>query len=426
MDYKTLHWESIAFIRQYLAQRLLDLDLPQQTNILRAWSTLVQWKNGQKLDENARQAVSLTKLPGWFSEFLSRHAIIKNETLRAVLVYPDTFFEGIGLLISLAESIGELSHIMLSEATPPLEGVWVRVVFTPASGKPYESRQEVLQRLPASDPKTRVVATEFHAAEDFFEINHSRLGLQHNTRTGHQAFAVMLPLAGVQTDKPKIEPPKVIEAERSKTEAAKGSNEKPIDRIYKLLMSEKTNITLPTETPPREQIERAEDALAVIYQLLEDKATENRVEEIRNVLKTETLNLEALRETTTAGDTQPTKAVSLLVKVYDTLLKEPILTSPKAESDGVTTITPEPEAATLDAKTEVEAAKSSDATAALPASESNGEAKAIEDSAAILKIVDEALETKATPETQGVVQESATDMAAVREKEANGTTPKEA
>lgn len=405
MDYKTLHWESIAFIRQYLAQRLLDLDLPQQTNILRAWSTLIQWKNGQTLDDHARQAVSLTKLPGWFNDFLSRHAIIKNETLRSVLVYPDTFFEGITLLISLAESIGELSHIMLSEAVSPLEGVWVRVVFTPASGKPYDSRQEVLQRLPTSDPKTRVIATEFNAAEDFFEINHSRLGLQHNTRTGHQAFAVMLPLAGVQTEKHKIEPPKVVEAE------------KPLDRIYKLLMTEKPHITLPTETPTREKIEKAEDALAVIYQLLEDKTAENRVEEIRSVLKTESLNLEALRQTATAGDTQPTKAVSLLVKIYDTLLKEPTLASSKTSADGVTTIATEAEAATSQTKPETEATQ---------ASEPHSEAKAAEDHATILKIVDEALETKAAPQTEQVIQESATDTAAVREKEANGTTPKEA
>lgn len=414
MDYKTLHWESIAFIRQYLAQRLLDLDLPQQTNILRAWSTLIQWKNGQTLDEHARQAVSLTKLPGWFNDFLSRHAIIKNETLRAVLVYPDTFFEGITLLISLAESIGELSHIMLSEATPPLEGVWVRVVFTPASGKPYDSRQEVLQRLPTSDPKTRVIATEFHAAEDFFEINHSRLGLQHNTRTGHQAFAVMLPLVSLQTEKPKIEPPKVVEVE------------KPLDRVYKLLMTEKPHITLPTETPTREKIEKAEDALAVIYQLLEDKTAENRVEEIRSVLKTETLNLEALRQTTTAGDTQPTKAVFLLVKIYDTLLKDSTLASPKAESDGATTITVETETATPDAKTKSEATESPDAHEATQASEPDSEAKAAEDHATILKIVDEALETKAAPQTEQLAQESTTDVAAVREKEANGTTPKEA
>lgn len=395
MDYKKIHWESIAFIRQYLAHRLLDLDLAQQTNILRAWSSLIQWKNGQKMDSYSRQAINLTKLPGWFNEFLSRHAIIKNETLRSVLAYPDTFYEGICLLVSLAESIGELSHIMLSEAAAPLEGVWIRVVFTPTSGKPYENRQEVLQRLDPNDPKTRIIATEFHAAEDFFEMNHSRLGLQHNTRTGHQSFAVMLPLAEALTEKSKVETPKTREIE------------KPLEPIYQLLIGEKANLALPTETPNREKIEKAEDALAVIYQLLEDKTAENRVEQIRAVLKNDTLNLDELRQMMTQTDTQPTRAVSLLVKIYDTLLKEPTVAAPKIEVAVVQTATPHPLATPTPTPSVAVEAKS--------------EAVTIPSSVEVEPVV---ATTSSNGEQQ--LQESTADTNATREKDTNGNSPKEA
>jgi hypothetical protein len=219
MDYQNLNWETLNLARNHLYQRLTDplsqainsVDLSQDTgqvqrtqnltdahrqlsmlyNLVKAWEALIRWKTEKQTEEF--QTINPDEFPDWFLEYLSRRAIIKLEHAHLIRVCPEAFYEGVVLLVNIAEKIGELSHIMFNDAAAPRTGVWLRIVFMPRASPAYQSKQAILDLFDKNDPLATTIAFQFATASDLFELNETRFSLQNNTRTGHQAFAVLLP-----------------------------------------------------------------------------------------------------------------------------------------------------------------------------------------------------------------------------------------
>lgn len=224
MDYKTLKWDTLEFVKDYLFRRLADpltkaissveqtknagekeqaqislnmieaqRDLAVSQCLIKAWSTLIEWKNGAAIPEENRQTLAPQQLPSWLLDYLAQRAVIKFEQTHYLYVHPEVFYESVMLLVAVTEKIGKLSHIMLNDAAPPRAGVWLRVVFEAPKDSAYPSKLAVLDRVDTKKPEHRHMPLEFAVVEDLFEYNNCRISLQNNTRTGHQAFAVLLP-----------------------------------------------------------------------------------------------------------------------------------------------------------------------------------------------------------------------------------------
>lgn len=225
IEYENLNWKNIEIIKRHVFPRLMKplqqamdsiayaqsieenggnmaetladayrhLDITMTVN--KAWDLLIQWKIDGKITDGDTQNIAPDQLPDWFLDFLSQKAIIKLEHTDTIHVYPHAFYEGVILLVNIAATVGELSHIMFNDAADPREGVWIRIVFKPPKDKPYRSKVAIIDQLDKKDPITKDIALQFVVASDLFGLNDTRFSLQNNTRTGHQAFAVLLPIA---------------------------------------------------------------------------------------------------------------------------------------------------------------------------------------------------------------------------------------
>lgn len=238
MDYKNLHWESIAFLKEHLYQRLTSplnkalsyLELTEsktgnpanaryttdaQRNLeilmtlIKSWSILVEWKYKGSIAEAEFQALEPTKFPDWLLDELREQAILRFEHSRTLKVQHETFCEGMILLVTVAKALGEISHIMSNDAEDPQTGVWMRVVFKPYKSDGFQSRSAIVEHLSFNDPLMQQLAIQFAVADDLFALNNARFSLQKNTRTGHQAFAMLVAVtADSQNTAPKFpEPP---------------------------------------------------------------------------------------------------------------------------------------------------------------------------------------------------------------------------
>lgn len=184
--------ESGGNMAETLAEAYRHLDITMTVN--KAWDLLIQWKIEGKITDGEMQNIAPSQMPDWFLDFLGQKAIVKLEHTDTIRVYPHAFYEGVILLVNIAETVGELSHIMFNDAAEPREGVWIRIVFKPPKDKPYRSKVAIIDQLDKKDPITKDVALQFVVASDLFGLNDTRFSLQNNTRTGHQAFAVLLPV----------------------------------------------------------------------------------------------------------------------------------------------------------------------------------------------------------------------------------------
>jgi hypothetical protein len=227
-DYKALNWESIDFVSEYMYQGLIEplntaIDqlesiknpsaelqehikqntdevhrhLARMRSQISAWKVLAQWKKASELEDDDYQLLTREQFPNWFYDHLSQMAVVKFEQTRYLKVHPDAFYQATLRLVNVARSVGKLSHIMLNDAAPPRVGIWLRIVFEPPDEVPYPSKLAVLDKL---NRGLNGDSLQFTISEDLFELNRSRVSLQNNTRTGHQAFAVLLPIAGQKTD----------------------------------------------------------------------------------------------------------------------------------------------------------------------------------------------------------------------------------
>ncbi|NDJ84369.1 MAG: hypothetical protein GYB66_00645 [Chloroflexi bacterium] len=222
-EYPDLHWESLNALRRHLYKRMTAplaevmayLDAAQKDssaaptpsesqsqarsrldalmNLIEAWSTLIDWKASNKIKEVDYSLIKPAELPSWLVDYMSERAVVKMEQKLLLHVHAATFYEGILMLINVADAVGDLSHIMLNDATAPREGVWLRVVFVPPKGNAYQSKLAILDGMDKDDPARHDIALQFAAVSDIFELNQTRFSLQNNTRTGHQAFAVLVP-----------------------------------------------------------------------------------------------------------------------------------------------------------------------------------------------------------------------------------------
>lgn len=239
MDYKTLKWESLGYLREYLHKRITPsltdaLDKVNETKtlspddqtkttdnlvtaehqlyytlmVMNAWNNLVAWKNGKDITDAERQIITPEQLPAWFVDRLTEKAVIKFEHSHAIFVNPDVFYESILLLVNITAGIGTLSHIMLNDAASPRIGVWLRIVFEPPDSGTYPSKLAILDRVDSKNPSLRDIPLQFAITEDMFEFNGCRISLQNNTRTGHQAFAVLLPIYEADPERRKGYTPK--------------------------------------------------------------------------------------------------------------------------------------------------------------------------------------------------------------------------
>lgn len=235
MDYKSLHWESIAFLQEHLYQQLTDPlskamgylelaggkeltfsspkfigDASRNLEILmmlvKSWSVLTEWKFKGSVAEAEFQPLAQEKFPEWLLNEIGEQAVLRLEHTRTLKVQRDTFFEGLILLVGIAKTVGEISHVMSNDAEEPHTGVWLRVVFKPPKAEGFQSRAAVLEYLSTTDSSTETVI-QYAVADDLFAINNARFSLQKNTRTGHQAFAMLLPVVG----RPASSPPKLAD-----------------------------------------------------------------------------------------------------------------------------------------------------------------------------------------------------------------------
>ncbi len=236
MDYKSLHWESIAFLQEHLYQRLTDplnkaisfielaggkeftLSNPKLMGdagrnleilmmLVKSWSVLTEWKFKGTVAESEFQPLAQEKFPEWLLSEIGEQAVLRLEHTRTLKVQHDTFFEGLILLVSVAKTVGEISHIMSNDAEEPHTGVWLRVVFKPPKPEGFQSRAAVLDYLNSKDAPSQEGVIQYAVADDLFAINNARFSLQKNTRTGHQAFAMLLPVVG----RPASSPPKLVD-----------------------------------------------------------------------------------------------------------------------------------------------------------------------------------------------------------------------
>lgn len=236
MDYKSLHWESIAFLQEHLYQRLTDPlykaisflelagdkeftlsspkfigDASRNLEILmmlvKSWAILTEWKFKGSVAESEFQPLAQEKFPEWLLNEIGEQAVLRLEHTRTLKVQRDTFFEGLILLVSIAKTVGEISHVMSNDAEEPHTGVWLRVVFKPPKAEGFQSRAAVLEYLSVQDAASTDTVIQYAVADDMFAINNARFSLQKNTRTGHQAFAMLLPVVG----RPASSPPKLAD-----------------------------------------------------------------------------------------------------------------------------------------------------------------------------------------------------------------------
>ncbi|MBI5931453.1 MAG: hypothetical protein HY862_19245 [Chloroflexi bacterium] len=231
MDYKSLHWESIAFLQEHLYQRLTDplnkaitflelaggqeftLSNPKLIDdagrnleilmmLIKSWSVLIEWKHKGRIAESEFLPLAQEKFPEWLLTEIGEQAVLRLEHTRTLKVQHDTFFEGLILLVNVAKTAGEISHIMSNDAEEPHTGVWLRVVFKPPKPEGFQSRAAVLDYLVTQDALSQEAAIQYTVADDLFTINSARFSLQKNTRTGHQAFAMLVPAAGRSASAP--------------------------------------------------------------------------------------------------------------------------------------------------------------------------------------------------------------------------------
>ena len=208
--YEDIHWISLDTVRQYLFTRIgtpLQCAIEQASvsqnatikhlktaqNTLDAWTALVRWKRDAASIEEEYKDIDLHQMPAWLTAHFEQQCPIKFEQERAVRVHPPVFYEGLQLLATLAQSAGKLAHIMVSDASTPREGVWIRFVFTPAASTNYQSKLTIMDKMTERFGQT--IPLQFALIADLLEINETRFSLQNNTRTGHQALAVLAPEA---------------------------------------------------------------------------------------------------------------------------------------------------------------------------------------------------------------------------------------
>jgi hypothetical protein len=237
MEYKHLNWETLGFVKDHLYHRLADslnkvvshLELarsqkaaPQEAEttgadpisdarrnleilkvLIKSWALLIHWKINGSIPDAERRPLERDHIPGWFMTYLNEQATVRLEHTRTLKVQTETFLQGFILLIQVAKAVGDLSHVMSNDAEEPKDGVWLRIVFTPPKAEGYQSRLSVLERLNPKDPAERDILTQFAVADDLFALNNARFSLQKNIRTGHQAFAILLPsIAPAKTGMP--------------------------------------------------------------------------------------------------------------------------------------------------------------------------------------------------------------------------------
>lgn len=236
MTYNDLHWDTLNRTHSQLQERLIqpldkainyvelsqDIEQAQHAqnlndahrqlsmmmNLVQAWESLIIWRTENRVD--SLKVVSAGEFPEWLLEYLSQRAIIKLEHTQSIKVNAATFYEGVVLLVDIAGKVGELSHIMFNDATAPREGVWLRIVFMPKTSQAYQSKMAILEQSPSQNMESSDLSFQFSTANDLFELNGTRFSLQNNTRTGHQAFAVLLPsVATTETNTIPSETPDV-------------------------------------------------------------------------------------------------------------------------------------------------------------------------------------------------------------------------
>ncbi len=292
IEYQNLHWESLDFINRHLYQRIRTTLLNLSTentlphlNVLETWSALIRWKTKGEINEEAFQALAPQQIPTWLIDDLNQRAVLKLEHSKTINVHPHTFFEAVLILVSIAEAVGKLNYIMLNDATAPREGVWLRIVYMPPEGKGYASKTAIGDHLRSND----ILFNSLPMVADLFALNKTRFGLQNNTRTGHQAFAVLLPAAPKATDT-RPQPPTKLE------------------KIKKLIAENATALNLST-TPA--EFSRAIGVLAAIHAVLNTSKSEaTQLAEINQILDKCKLSL---------GPSTTGQAEKVLITVFNLL-----------------------------------------------------------------------------------------------------------
>lgn len=181
-----------AIEQVYQSPRVSVQQLQLVSNRLHAWSDWLKWKTQRDvLGTESFVQMPFGDAPAWIFETLNRYASIKMEHSKPIYVHPPTFYEALLLLVKAAHQIGKLSHIMTNDANPPQNGIWVRIVFSPPQNNQFEGKLAIVRALQRASGEGAYF--EISVINDLLQMNHTQYTLQNNTRTGYQAFAILVP-----------------------------------------------------------------------------------------------------------------------------------------------------------------------------------------------------------------------------------------
>jgi hypothetical protein len=233
MTFKTLDWESIKFIKDFLYRRVASplnhalgrlaiaehVEEPEEAkaqfrlirrsleitlNLIKAWAALIHVRSGGTLHQYQRRAIAPDAFPPWLVEYLNERGTLRLEQSQPVFVHPESFYESLCLLAQVARSIGTLKYLLVSDAKSPAPGVWVRAAFEPPASGPYPSLPCLIEDLDADDPVQRDTQLNLRVLRGLLLINEARFTLQNHTQSGEQALAAWLPVreAAAQPEAP--------------------------------------------------------------------------------------------------------------------------------------------------------------------------------------------------------------------------------
>ncbi|PJF44571.1 MAG: hypothetical protein CUN55_03305 [Phototrophicales bacterium] len=257
-----------AIEQVYQSPRLTIQQLQLVYNRLQAWSEWLKWKaQPESFGEEAFEQMHLGEAPTWFFETLNRSVSIKMEHSKTIYIHPSTFYEALLLLLKLTYAIGKLSHITTNDANPPQNGIWLRIVFTPSLEKKYSNLSAVIDTLEQNVGKN--VHFEVDLIRDLLLINHTRYVLQTNTRTGHQAFAILIPSNATAAHEIQGDIPLQKQTTQPQPSAV------PTNTIPEKLPTEIPTIPMPATTlhEKADEIDRNNNVLTQIQDILLDYVT---------------------------------------------------------------------------------------------------------------------------------------------------------
>lgn len=216
MKYETLDWASLDYLKAHLYKRISNpltnvLETLEQAKIgsetlpeklsrsqhtaqamlstLNAWATLINYKQHGELSGFQFRAFNKASIPAWVKLQLEQQTTLRLDFEQSIEVHHETFLESLLLLYQVVQSVSHVVHIQLSDAPPPKQGVYLRVVFYHQDKAPFSSLFEIQNKFDLENAVEHDLALQLMVAKDMMALNRARFNLQNNKKTGQQALS---------------------------------------------------------------------------------------------------------------------------------------------------------------------------------------------------------------------------------------------